>query len=457
MLWGGREAMPESETEKPAAKCPVEMHDGSPCGRHIFYKGLCVGHSDLPDKNPDRFNREIEAMLADKNYDFTRFVFPDGADFSTWVFGGPVWFTSATFQGKVGFRATFQAEADFVGAKFQGVADFVGGTFQGAAVFFKATFQSEARFFGAKFPDGASFENSTFRRPASFQQAQFNRDAVFQFATFEGPASFHRAHFERNTCFFNTTFEGEAFFVGHEDDRLFASTDGAVADFRFARWHQAEKAVFQHVYLGKARFFQADLRKVDFTDVDWARRSGGRFAVWDELRPEGEGKKKDYALIAKLYRQLKHNYEEQRDPITAGDFHFGEMHMRRLSNPPKNALLRFLKRNLSFLVLYRWISGYGEDYILVLAWIAGVILVFALLFAYIPALALEPGPSSGASHAVAGLRPHLLYSIMCFLLRGDRPFQPAHLAGHYLSVAEGILGPPLIAMFILALNRRFKR
>jgi hypothetical protein len=49
------------------------------------------------------------------------------------------------------------------------------------------------------------------------------------------------------------------------------------------------------------------------------------------------------------------------------------------------------------------------------------------------------------------------YSVMCFLLRGDRPLQPMHPAGHYLSVAEGVIGPPLIAMFVLALNRRFKR
>ena len=46
---------------------------------------------------------------------------------------------------------------------------------------------------------------------------------------------------------------------------------------------------------------------------------------------------------------------------------------------------------------------------------------------------------------------------MCFFLRSDKPFQPANVAGRYVSVAEGILGPPLIALFILALNRRFKR
>jgi hypothetical protein len=194
---------------------------------------------------------------------------------------------------------------------------------------------------------------------------------------------------------------------------------------------------------------------VDFTDVEWGKRPrGGHAAVWDELEP---GKRKNYALIGKLYRQLKHNYEEQRDPITAGDFHFGEMHMRRLGKPPKNRFLCFLKRNLSFLALYRWISGYGEDYALALVWIVIWIVAFALAFAYLPPCALQTDSTSAASQPVRGFWPSLLYSVMCFFLRGDRSLHPVGLWGQTASVAENVVGPPLIALFALALNRRFKR
>jgi len=394
--------MPEPSTAQPAAKCPVMMQGRKHCGREpIDDQGLCICHSEKPDKDTAAFQREIKAMLARKDYDFIWFVFPGDADFRDTVFDGPVLFAGATFQGA----------ADFGGAMFQGGADFGWATFQGEARFIKTTFQ--------------------------------------------GGASFYRARFQGWADFGWATFQGEARFSGHEDYWVFSRQ--ADAYFRWARFHQPEKAVFQHVSLGRTQFLGTDVRQVDFTDVEWARRSGGRFAVWDELGPEDQGKEKDYALIGKLYRQLKHNYEEHRDPITAGDFHFGEMHMRRLSNPPKNRVLRFLKRNFSFLALYRWISGYGEDYILPLAWIVGAILAFALAFAAIPALALQTVPSSGAAHAVAGGRPHVLYSVMCFLLRGDKPLVPMYLAGHCASVAEGVIGPPLIAMFILALNRRFKR
>ncbi len=43
------------------------------------------------------------------------------------------------------------------------------------------------------------------------------------------------------------------------------------------------------------------------------------------------------------------------------------------------------------------------------------------------------------------------------LFRGDKPFVTVHFGGHCASVVEGVIGAPLIAMFVLALNRRFKR
>jgi len=449
--------MTAPETEKPAAKCAVEMHEFKPCGREPYDdKGLCICHSEKPDKDDNAFQSEIDAMLERKDYDFGGFVFPDDAWFGGRVFDGPAWFVAATFQGAANFApATFEGEADFGGATFQGDAYFFEATFQGAAHFVGATFQGNAGFLGATFQGAADFGGATFQGKAGFWRATFQGEAHFVGATFQGEADFVWATFKGEADFCQATFQGEARFVGSGDQRVFPRE--AVTDFGLVRFHQPERVVFQHVFLGRARFLGADVRRVDFTDVEWARRSGGRFAIWDELAPNEKEEKKDYALIGKLYRQLKYNYEEQRDPITAGDFHFGEMHMRRLSSPPTNVVLRFLRRNLSFLAWYRWISGYGEDYILPLAWIVGAIVAFAAAFAYIPSLALQTVPSSGVSEPAAGLSSHLLYSLMCFLLRGDRPFQPAHLAGYYVSVAEGILGPPLIAMFVLALNRRFKR
>lgn len=427
--------MSSPETEQVSAKCRVWMQaePGRLCGREVCdQEGKCICHSEKSDKDAAAFQHEIEAMLERQDYAFTDFVFPEGISF---------------------IEATFEGEVYFVGARFQGEASFYEARFEGEAVFHGATFQGEAEFDGARFQGEANFRGATFQGKADFDGARFQGEADFGLARFEGEADFDAASFQGEAGFGGATFEGEVGFRGYGDVRVFTSE--ADADFRDARFGRPEKVVFQHVYLGRARLLNADVRQVEFTDVEWARRRGGHCAVWDELAPEDY--ERDYALIGKLYRQLKHNYEEQRDPITAGDFHIGEMQMRRLSYPPKNGFRRFLKRNLSFLAVYRWISGYGEDYVRPLAWIVGVILVFAAAFTLIPALALQTSTASGAPELVDGWWPRLLHSVMCLLWRGGRPFEPVYLIGHYVSVAEGIIGPPLIAMFVLALNRRFKR
>jgi len=392
-------------------------------------EGLCICHSRRPDKDVQEFQREIDDMLARKDYNFNGFVFP-----------GPVDFFSTTFDDAAHFvLATFQSIAYFRGATFRGAADFRQAAFQGAADFGHVTFQGVVRFLG-----------TTFRGKADLYGATFDSAVYLYGATFRGAADFHGVTFQGAADFRQAAFQGAAKFEGDEGKWVFSRE--VEADFRGARFHQPEMVVFQHVFLGRARFLGPDVRRVDFTEVEWARR-GGHFAVWDELAPEANGEEKGYALIGKLYRQLKHNYEEQRDPITAGDFHFGDMEMRRLSNPPKYWLPRLLKRNLSFLALYRWVSGYGENYRRALWWIASVIALFAGLFAYLPSFSLYP-METGLWHEFGR---GLLYSIMCFLLRPNKPFRPVHLAGQYLSVAEGVIGASLIAMFVLALNRRFKR
>jgi uncharacterized protein YjbI with pentapeptide repeats len=479
--------MSEPETNQPAVTCLVQIH-GKPCGRDAYDdEGRCICHSHDPNKDGTAFNCEIEAMLARKDYDFTEFVFAHDAEFKDRVFEEPVCFVGAVFLGRAGFfHAMFRAAADFSLTIFFGQACFWFATFEDKAIFMGARFKGLAAFTRATFEEGAQFAFTGFADALGFCGATFLRDASFLYAAFEGPA-FLSATFAGDALFFHATFEDKASFIGSEDKGVFSREAGTC--FMGIGVHQPEGIVFQHAFLGRARFAGADLRHLSFTGVEWARRPlwgprwhplvkrqdwigrgirwlcsmwparlkpRGRFAVWDELAPE-QGDEKEYALIGKLYRQLKHNYEEQRDPITAGDFHFGEMHMRRLSNPPKSRVLRFLRRNMSLLALYRWISGYGEDYVLAGAWILVAILAFALAFAYIPALALQSSPASAASLPMQGSWSRFWYSVMCFLLRGDRPLQPVHPAGHYLSVAEGVIGPALIAMFVLALNRRFKR
>jgi hypothetical protein len=455
-------------------------------------KGMCICHSADPEKASEKFREVLDEVVREKNYDFRGWVFPCDAVLPIRYFDGPVRLGFATFRAGYGSMSpavlqsvTFHGLADFESATFEGVVSFSGAKFQGEARFELATFQDWAGFFGATFEREAGFGCATFVGTAGFGGATFQGEADFGGATFQGAGRFGEAMFQGEADFGRATFQGEARFVGQGDNRVFS--DSHDTDFTEGRFEQPKKVQLRHVYLGRALFVGADVREVDFTDVEWARRPfwgrrwerlvirddrlgravkwvctrwprwlkpRGRPAVWDELAPEEKHQGKDHALIGKLYRQLKHNYEEQRDPITAGDFHFGEMHMRRMSKPPTIWFLRFLKRNFSLLALYRWVSGYGEDYILPLVWIGVVLVLWAGLFAW---LKLDVASASPGGVGPQGFWDYLFYSATCFVHWPEKGFQPVSAVARYLSLAEGVIGPVLIAMFTLALNRRFKR
>ena len=379
------------------------------------------------------------------------------------TFVGEASFRNATFPGGANFsEAEFQKDACFTGAQFHsGAGRFISAGFHGDADFGMAGFAVKAEFQDARFSGAASFQSAPLAI-ADFSRASFGSDSDFSHAAL-GLADFTSTAFLSEVDFTGTTFSKSVRFVGDGNNLVFAR--GAVASFLDSSFMVPQGVIFHHVFLGRALLCGIDVREMDFTDVEWAPRSSwvpllrpaGLFGVADELAPRDKHRGRDYALIGKLYRQLKHNYEEQRDPITAGDFHYGEMRMRRLSRPHRRKSVTFLKRNLSFLALYEWVSGYGEDYRRPVAWIAVVIFISALLFALVPAFGLVTNPPSGQSQPVHGFWRPLLHSVMCFLLRGDRPFGPEGLWGQYLSLVEGTIGAPLIAMLVLALNRRFKR
>ena len=87
-----------------------------------------------------------------------------------------------------------------------------------------------------------------------------------------------------------------------------------------------------------------------------------------------------YGLIAELYQQLKKNFDDRRDYWTAGDFHWGEMEMKRLSSQYRNPLVRWLHRNLGLTAFYKYASEYGESYGRPAVWLGIILLLFTALF-----------------------------------------------------------------------------
>jgi uncharacterized protein YjbI with pentapeptide repeats len=422
-----------------------------------------------PNKDDAEFQAEFKRVLkeaGDEIADFTRFVFP-----------------SANYSGR-----EFAALCSFVGATFTQGANFLGATFTQDANFNEATFTQGANFFGAAFTKGANFSGATFTQVADFLRAKFM-----------GPAEFRE-----------TTFRREG---GRDPGPIFIQT----------RFERPEAVEFADVDLGQALFYRGDISKVGFSNVRWRHRENGKWMLFEEaanlehagaeygLHPgKDTPDDRNYVVIAELYQQLKKNYDDRRDYWTAGDFHYGEMEMKRLacprltwpsrleaelsgrprlrklgercaklqSSPWLLSKLRWWHQRFGLAAWYRRASDYGESWGKPLLWLFAVLVLFAALY---PLLGLRPAGGKSAAAKTTSVqvetpppqetdlrywnyeRPGRLFwhSVMTSLgvaaFQRDLAYEPSYPWARLLALLELLLTSTLIALFLLAVRRQFRR
>ncbi|MGA8274057.1 MAG: hypothetical protein WB919_21020, partial [Candidatus Sulfotelmatobacter sp.] len=252
----------------------------------------------------------------------------------------------------------------------------------------------------------------------------------------------------------------------------------------------------------QALFHNCNVSKLNFSSVEWRRRkNGGKRMLFEEivaLNAKGTSALKpgpansdgrDYGLIAELYQQLKKNYDERQDYWTAGDFHYGEMEMRRLHSGGTSRLACWIYRHLGLVAFYKYASQYGESYVRPFVVALMVLAVFTLLFplagldqnANTPNSAVSvsqrtatPGPTTELSyrnfnefvclyHGRKSTAPAAFFgnSLMTALsvagFQKELKYEPSYPWGRALALAELALTSTLIALFLLAVRRQFKR
>lgn len=333
------------------------------------------------------FDRATFAHAADfvkgrfmLDVDFSRTRFMQDAVFSSTVFTRDAYFDGATVTGNAVFDlTTFTQTAGFSGTSFGQDANFDKAEFMRDAFFERATFANDARFDGAGFMQKAYFGATHFAQDGNFVAAMFAMNANFFNASFEQRANFTGATFAQDANFAGATFGGDASFTGttcahrisferakflgrvefrrtrfrHDKGGSGRNLPGAV--FSLAEFAQPEKVVFDRVYLGQSLFYRCDVSRVNFSLVTWRRRKGSHIRMLFEqvvsleaakgLKPsKGSIDKRRYHLIAETYQQLKKNFDERKDYWTAGDFHYGEMEMKRMATKPQGSIGRSLGR-----------------------------------------------------------------------------------------------------------------
>ncbi|MGE5692664.1 MAG: Clp protease N-terminal domain-containing protein [Candidatus Zixiibacteriota bacterium] len=401
---------------KPAS-CPIGMSDGKPCGNNIWdgVHQVCVFHSPQVEGKSGTFdeelNRKINEATSSSNitkFDFTRFVFPQGS-FSSKVFSKPVYFSWCHFLGEADFRwAVFEKEVDFSAAKFKNNANFYGARFKGKAVFFGATFSMDTNFSEAS----------------------------------------------QSKCF--------------EDE----------GDLRYLVFTKDSTITFERVDVSRCRFIGTNLERINFLEVNWCKPNSTtkifrlrKRIVWDEIAPltvEDTGER-NYERIVDNYRQLVLNYERRRGFEAAECFHVGEMELRRLT-PKRTRLYTFLHKYLSLTAFYKYVSNYGENYALPFTWLISGVLLFSFLFMFVGLRPTTSFPEYSSfnydfkfPNDVSGTEffddwiSSFIYTLQVFSLQRESIFTPQHRGGHLLKVLAYVFSPTVIAFFLLALRRRFKR
>ncbi len=323
--------------------------------------------------------------------------------------------------------------------RYNSNAYFKDATFSGDVSFMDANFSSNADFKDATFSGKTYFENATFKGNAYFNGVTFSDEAGFFRTTFGGEVNFNQARFQKSVRFF-----------GKEENKIFNSN--YFTKFTLSNFESPENAEFVDVNLSKALFRHCkNLDRVGrFEKVKWSSKSFdifgfklfGRNAVGDEIKmDEANEEDKPYEYIAEIYRKLRLNYERNLRFAEAGDFYIGEMEMRRKGNVK---IFNLIARNFSLTTVYKYFSYYGESYLLPLVWIFFAIVFFSFL-----------------------LSTDFLTSTQIFL-----QFPPADLnekikdfsisinfrinSGWFV-LFERIFGILFIALFVLALRRKFKK
>lgn len=423
-------------------------------------------------------------------------TFKRDARFDRVTFEGRIaFFFKATFQGDAGFdRATFQAIAQFSEATFHGTAEFDGVTFHGLATFSGATFERAQQFGPLLAHSGLYFDGVRFAQPVRIEVSTICM--CCQRARFPGGVQFRLRW--AAVVLDDTDIPAPSLLTGIS--RL-AQNKLAPAEQRIAGdWKQEHAGYVSEqprlLSLQRANVAGLGLANVDLTDcrfsgahnldklrleadvafklspvrMGWEQRQvvaeecmwragqsrSGRWAdPWwpDGAAPWPVGLEKPMALapgaIAGVYRALRKSREDAKDEPGAADFYYGEMEMRRHAHGRDDGGHGGSRGRVdrSVLTAYWLVSGYGLRAWRAVAWLAGIIVAFALAF-HLVGFASPPEPATYWTS--------VLYAFRSTISLTDNEVTLTAW-GQLLQALLRLTGPVLLGLALLALRGRFKR
>lgn len=448
---------------------------------------LCIFHChEKPvDEFKKHFDQEVERLDSDDKFDCRQFIFPGQIKLHELVFKSEINFEGAFFadhvsfgENAVGKSTIFEKYVNFRNAKFGNWVSFENVRFKGDANFQSVEFEKWAIFDRACFEDWAIFNRAEFKNYPSFRSTHFKYKVTFEGATVLGDnATFIFAQFGDDVFFSkDVRFSGSAnfrraiFLGGVRFDKM--QSEG-ILDFRNVTFEKPNQVNLHELNLEQVLLAGTNVQDIKFQECSWSKIVG-RPQIGDEIEFDAS----DPATgsldeIELLYLQLQTNFEAKKRYNIAGDFYVSAMEIRRqqISNTG-NASWRWLRRNLfSLIALYRLASFYGESYIRSFLWMFA--LMFILAFLYLPLgfdypVTDPPGEKYDSIQYVFSSKMNVLeflddyakawdLSFHSFTFQRVEPYFRLTRLSRIVYIIESSVSATLLALFLLAVRRRFRR
>ncbi len=425
-------------------------------------------------------------------------------DFFSAKFSGSADFKSANFSRKPDFIwVNFLGEADFKSAKFLGEADFRLANFSGQADFKSAKFSGSAYFISANFSRSTDFSSAKFSDSADFSSANFSGSAYFSSAKVEETSQlfFNQTCFIKNVDFRLAIIKGYLLFEAGEGEffegewldeektkpkkvKRLTSVFEKSLDFALAKVENPERITFNKVRLRPNWFVNIDSRKFIFTDIAWENHKAKKSELKEELESLEEREFQEphnYQLLTVAFRNLAANAEEFNRFEEASNFRKSASECELLERKYRqrkwrNDLREHWGKNIlcrSFFVetkktlteswkllrktpvdfvhsLYRWLSGYGENWFRAFCWLFVIWFVSAIFYTNFGTFGTEEKQTP-----IMFLKS-LGYSLQVMALQKPEPRPYDWLTYLYYGI-ETIFAPIQATLLALAIRRKFIR
>lgn len=433
-------------------------------------------------------------------------------------FSGEFRIDNVDFEKEADFRySNFEGYARFEKVKFKGETYFAACNFNNDVMFKDVSFHEVTHIEFTKFLWNGLFIDTRFLKELCFERCFLESGLRFLRCTFnslkyvvhnKGEIVFNQCETIDNLSFKDQDCSRLLFLDMDLDKVDFLGADVSQTRFEACRWKKPDKAplyakVYKHEeYFGcqdngagekqkkeykNSQKLETLPKEVRFTDSLKSRiayASSEKLLIFTgvmtseekeqllTLASDFEYKKAIEELFQKshrlfklksLYRQLMKNLEDSRDIKQAGDFHYRDMELREkmiangMIQPESRVELWLLKR-------YRWFADYGESY----TWLGVWTLAFWLLI--FPAIVLGvESVGNGIEHDFGNIVFSWKYSgdvwkavVFGIVPTGLQRTVDCVLGGMNF-VSKGIITfatfvlLTLAALFVMAVNRRFRR